>query len=97
MAPEPSTTRLGPSAGGAEGVGGVPRGEGLRGALGARRVWEREDVGGAPVATQHTVQVGRSFEGNTELRNGHEPGARVVVRGNETLREGQAVRVVNVD
>jgi len=72
----------------------VPRDAILRDAYGASRVWALKDVDGAPVATQHTVQVGRSFDGNTELRTGLEPGARVVVRGNETLREGQAVRVV---
>ena len=72
----------------------VPRDAILRDAYGASRVWTLADVDGAPVARQHTVEVGRSFEGNTELRNGLAPGARVVVRGNETLREGQAVRVV---
>lgn len=72
----------------------VPRDAILRDAYGASRVWALEDVDGAPIVTQHTVQVGRSFEGNTELRNGLAPGARVVVRGNETLREGQPVRVV---
>ena len=81
----------------AERVLTVPRDAVLRDAYGASRVWALEDVDGAPVAVQHTVQVGRSFEGNTELRNGLEPGARVVIRGNETLLEGQAVRVVNVD
>ena len=73
----------------------VPRDAILRDAYGASRVWALKDVDGAPVATQRTVQVGRSFEGNTELRNGIELGTRVVIRGNETLREGQHVRVVN--
>ncbi len=73
----------------------VPRDAILRDAYGASRVWVLKDVDGAPVATQHTVQVGRSFAGNTELRNGIELGARIVIRGNETLREGQHVRVVN--
>jgi RND family efflux transporter MFP subunit len=73
----------------------VPRDAILRDAYGASRVWALKDVDGAPVATQHTVQVGRSFDGNTELRNGIELGARIVIRGNETLREGQHVRVVN--
>lgn len=72
----------------------VPRDAILRDAYGASRVWTLEDVDGAPVATQHTVQVGRSFDGSTELRNGLAPDVRVVVRGNETLREGQPVRVV---
>ena len=80
---------------GSERVLTVPRDAILRDAYGASRVWTLKDVDGAPVATQHTVEVGRSFEGNTELRNGLEPGIRVVVRGNETLREGQPVRVVN--
>jgi membrane fusion protein, multidrug efflux system len=80
---------------GTERVLTVPRDAILRDAYGASRIWALEDVDGAPVATQRTVQVGRSFDGNTELRDGLEPGARVVVRGNETLREGQPVRVVN--
>ena len=79
---------------GTERVLTIPRDAILRDAYGASRVWALADVDGAPVATQRTVQVGRSFEGNTELRNGLEPGVRVVVRGNETLREGQPVRVV---
>lgn len=72
----------------------VPRDAILRDAYGASRVWALEDVDGAPVATQRSVKVGRSFDGNTELRNGIEPGTRVVIRGNETLREGQAVRIL---
>jgi len=80
---------------GSERVLTVPRDAVLRDAYGASRVWALEDVDGAPVATQRTVKVGRSFDGNTELRNGIEPGTRVVIRGNETLREGQAVRVLN--
>lgn len=81
---------------GTERVLTVPRDAILRDPYGASRVWSLKDVDGAPVATQHTVEVGRSFDGNTELRNGLEPGARVVIRGNETLREGQPVRVVKV-
>jgi membrane fusion protein, multidrug efflux system len=72
----------------------VPRDAISKDAYGASRIWALEDVDGAPVANQHTVEVGRSFDGNTEIRSGLEPGTRVVVRGNETLREGQAVRVV---
>ena len=79
---------------GSERVLTVPRDAILRYAYGASRVWALKDVDGAPVATQHTVTVGRSFEGNTELRDGLVPGTRVVVRGNETLRENQPVRVV---
>jgi len=72
----------------------VPRDAILKDAYGASRIWALEDVDGAPVATQHTVEVGRSFDGMSEIRGGIEPGARVVVRGNETLRQGQPVRVV---
>ncbi|TFH46765.1 MAG: efflux RND transporter periplasmic adaptor subunit, partial [Lysobacterales bacterium] len=72
----------------------VPRDAILKDAYGSSRVWSLNDVDGAPVASQHTVEIGRSFDGRTELRSGLEPGARVVIRGNETLREGQAVRVV---
>jgi RND family efflux transporter MFP subunit len=81
---------------GSERVLTVPRDAILRDAYGASRVWVLKDVDGAPVATQRSVQAGRSFDGNMELRDGIEPGARVVVRGNETLREGQPVRIVKI-
>ena len=79
---------------GSERVLTVPRDAIVRDAYGASRVWVLKDVDGAPVATQRSVKAGRSFDGKMELRDGLEPGARVVVRGNETLREGQAVRIV---
>jgi RND family efflux transporter MFP subunit len=79
---------------GSERVLTVPRDAILRDPYGASRVWALKDVDGAPVATQRTVAVGRSFDGNTELRDGLAPGTRVVIRGNETLRENQPVRVV---
>jgi len=79
---------------GTERVLTVPRDAILKDAYGASRVWSLKNLDGAPVATQHAVQTGRSFDGHMELRNGLEAGARVVIRGNETLREGQSVRVV---
>ena len=75
----------------------VPRDAVLRDAYGATRVWSVQELDGAPVAVQRSVEVGRSFDGRTEIRAGVDAGERVVVRGNETLSEGQAVRVLNAD
>ncbi|MDX1433589.1 MAG: efflux RND transporter periplasmic adaptor subunit [Gammaproteobacteria bacterium] len=75
----------------------VPRDAVLRDAYGATRVWTIGEEDGAPIASQRRVDIGRSFDGRTEIRSGVEAGERVVVRGNETLSEGQPVRIVNGD
>lgn len=55
-------------------------------------VWvlERRDDGTHAVREQR-VELGRAFDGLVEVRSGLEAGARVVVRGNEGLVEGQRV------
>jgi multidrug efflux pump subunit AcrA (membrane-fusion protein) len=47
-----------------------------------------------PTVSERKVQLGRTVERMVEVRQGLEPGRRVVLRGNETLKQGQAVRVV---
>jgi len=46
-------------------------------------------------ATERPVRIGRTISETVEVLDGLEAGARVVVRGNEVLQEGQAVRVVD--
>jgi RND family efflux transporter MFP subunit len=86
-----ATLRLGS---GREGVV-VPRDALLRYPDGRITVWVLEDAreGGAPVVSERRVRTGRAFGGDVEITDGLEPGTRVVVRGNEGLREGQHVRV----
>jgi multidrug efflux pump subunit AcrA (membrane-fusion protein) len=54
----------------------------------------RED--GRELARERRVRVGRVGT-EVEVLEGLESGDRVVVRGNEALRDGQAVRVVEGD
>ena len=52
--------------------------------------------GDTPSATERQVELGSSLRGWIDVRSGIDPGARVVVRGNEALREGQQVRILSV-
>ncbi len=52
-----------------------------------------EDAG-VLVARERRVRIGRSAS-EVEVLEGLSPGERVVVRGNETLRDGQPVRIVD--
>jgi multidrug efflux pump subunit AcrA (membrane-fusion protein) len=63
---------------------------------GRTTVWRvRSGDDGATTVTERQVQLGRTFDGRVHVRSGLEPGARVVVRGNESLREGQRVTVTD--
>ena len=46
-------------------------------------------------AERFNVQLGRSSERGVEILSGLPAGLPVVVRGNETLRAGQQVRILN--
>lgn len=48
-------------------------------------------------AYRHNVTLGRTNEQGVEILSGLPKGQAVVIRGNETLRDGQAVRVVSDD
>jgi len=71
----------------------VPRDAVVRHSDGSTSVWVLEK-GSVPTVSERKVQLGRTVERMVEVRQGLEPGRRVVLRGNETLKEGQAVRVV---
>lgn len=61
---------------------------------GTRSLWVVEHRDGGEVATARRVRLGRSLDQAVEILDGLSGGERVVLRGNESLREGQAVRVV---
>lgn len=55
-------------------------------------VWIVEPNGDSSRVRERRVEIGVSFDGLTEIRSGLKLGDRVVVRGNESLSEGQSVR-----
>ena len=54
-------------------------------------VWVVEQNGKGHIARERRVEIGLSFDGLTEIRSGLKAGDRVVVRGNESLTDGQSV------
>lgn len=68
----------------------IPRDALLRYPDGAFSVFVVRDAQGRSTAHEQRVRVGRGDE-QVEILEGLKPGERVVVRGNETLRTGQAV------
>ena len=56
-------------------------------------IWVVEPGPEGTVAAEKLVQIGLAFEGLVEVRSGLEPGARVVIEGNESLQSGQRVLV----
>jgi RND family efflux transporter MFP subunit len=76
-----------------EAVLSVPRDAVVRRADGSTSVWVL-DESGALTVSERKVELSPSLQDMIEVRSGVAAGERVVVRGNETLREGQQVRVV---
>jgi RND family efflux transporter MFP subunit len=71
----------------------LPRDAIVRSPDGGAAVWVVNGNSPAKV-TARPVQLGRNLAGGVEIVSGLESGAQVVLRGNETLREGQAVQVL---
>ncbi|MCB1959128.1 MAG: efflux RND transporter periplasmic adaptor subunit, partial [Rhodocyclaceae bacterium] len=65
----------------------------LRHADGRVTVWALEDVDAQTRVVERVVQPGLGFDGLVEITEGLAAGERVVVEGNESLRQGQAVTV----
>jgi len=62
---------------------------------GRTTVWVVQDDGETATVAERQVQLGRAFDGLIHVRSGLQAGQRIVVRGNEALRPGQDVTVVN--
>jgi RND family efflux transporter MFP subunit len=71
----------------------VPRDAIVRQPDGGAAVWVVNGTSPASVSAR-PVRLGRALAGGIEIVSGLEAGERVVLRGNETLREGQPVKVV---
>jgi RND family efflux transporter MFP subunit len=61
---------------------------------GRNTVWIIRKVDGRLIASEQQVQLGRRLASNVTVRTGLNAGSIVVVRGNETLQEGQAVQIL---
>jgi multidrug efflux pump subunit AcrA (membrane-fusion protein) len=71
----------------------VPRDALMRYPDGRVTVWVVNDNGGKPTVSEHRVTTGLSFSGRVAIVTGLDDGARVVLQGNEALKEGQAVAI----
>jgi len=58
-------------------------------------VWVVEGDGDTMSVTERRIEIGLTFDGMVQVRSGLKEGDRVVVRGNEFLREGQTVRLAS--
>ena len=58
-------------------------------------VWVIDDTGELPVVHERIVSTGFEFSGSVEVTTGLSAGDLVVVRGNETLQEGQTVSILD--
>ena len=58
-------------------------------------VWVLREDGGKVSVTERRIEIGLAFDGLVQVLSGLEAGERVVVRGNESLREGQTVRLAS--
>lgn len=73
----------------------VPRDAVMRYPDGRTTVWVTKSEDGNVTVAERQVDLGRTFDGRVHVRSGLEAGTRIVVRGNESLRPGQKVRVTN--
>lgn len=58
-------------------------------------VWVLREDGDKVSVTERRVEIGLAFDGLVQVLSGLKEGERVVVRGNESLREGQTVRLAS--
>lgn len=58
-------------------------------------VWVLKEEGDKISVTERRVEIGLAFDGLVQVLSGLKEGERVVVRGNESLREGQTVRLAS--
>jgi multidrug efflux pump subunit AcrA (membrane-fusion protein) len=62
---------------------------------GRMTVWVVDTGAELPVVRERIVQTGFEFDGLVEITEGLADGDLIVVRGNETLQDGQGVTILN--
>ncbi len=72
----------------------VPRDAVVRFPDGGSKVWVVKEEGGRTVVEARDVVLGGTLGETVHVIRGLAGGARIVVRGNETLREGQVVEII---
>jgi RND family efflux transporter MFP subunit len=72
----------------------VPRDAVVRFPDGTAKVWTVAGDGEKAIASSRNILLGQSLKESVEVREGLDAGTRVVIRGNEGLREGQAVEIL---
>jgi RND family efflux transporter MFP subunit len=72
----------------------VPRDAIVRFPDGTAKVWTVSEEGGKTVAKSRVVDLGQALTESIEIVKGIAAGDRVVLRGNESLREGQTVEIL---
>ena len=60
-------------------------------------VWVARGDGGKRTVEERLVETGLAFDGRVEIVEGLAEGEPVVVRGNETLQQGQEVRIAGMN
>ena len=73
----------------------IPRDAIIRNEEGGAQVWVVDSDGGSPVVASRVLELGPPRGTRSVVVSGLSEADRVVVRGNESLREGQAVRIVD--
>ncbi len=73
---------------------GVPRDSVVRFPDGTAKVWIVEGTGDAATVASRPIRTGGTLGEITEIVEGLQGGERIVLRGNEALREGQGVEIV---
>jgi RND family efflux transporter MFP subunit len=77
-----------------EDVVSIPRDALIRFPDGTAKVWTVSGVGSGATVESRTVKPGKSLTESIEIVDGIDAGTRVVLRGNESLREGQPVEIL---
>ena len=67
----------------------------IRYADGRNTIWIIDQDDARPVVRERIVQIGLEFDGLVEITSGLDAGERVVIEGNESLRDGQTVTILN--
>ncbi len=71
----------------------VPRDAILRYPDGRITAWVVNGAQDKTIVTERHIKTGLSFNGQVEILDGLQPGERIVVKGNESLKDNQSVRI----